>query len=175
MANLEKLLDQIKSAGNELKKSIWGIDDKISALQEERNSLTSGFVSKEDYLHYVGADMERKTELFSANLCREVMKRGIEYGHLERIKNTRENLLVPYLTGMHGVPAVITHDAILYYFGDIIKQRMGDALDSIDWPENAIPREERAKRIAEIDTDLSDLKAQRNALAQELQNAGMAG
>jgi hypothetical protein len=175
MGSINKALETLRNAAEELLGEISALDTQISECQRRRDAIASATVSKADYMEYIKADIERQGRIFAKQIALEVEGKRRDYGTLERNKHSGIGERLPYLTGRYAVPVPITEEAVFFYFGDLIAERLGDALDGVGWPNDAIPAAQRAKLIAELEAEIASLKQRRDALAAQLTQAGMAG
>jgi hypothetical protein len=175
MGSIDKALETLRNAAEELLGEISALDTQTAECQRRRDAAASAAVSKQDYLTYIKADIERQGRIFAKQFAREVEGRSRDYGTLERNKQSGIGERLPYLTGRYAVPVPITEEAVFFYFGDLIAERLGDALDGVGWPNDAMPAAQRAKLIAELEAEIASLKQRRDALAAQLTQAGLAG
>lgn len=175
MGSINKALETLRNAAEELLGEISALDTQISECQRRRDAIASATVSKADYMEYIKADIERQGRIFAKQIALEVEGKRRDYGTLERNKHSGRGERLPYLTGRYAIPVPITEEALFFYFGDLIVGRLGDALDVVDWPDEAIPAAQRAKLIAELDAEIASRTQQRDALAAQMIQTGMAG
>jgi hypothetical protein len=179
------LLKQLNQAADGLRANIGDIDGKIKVKQQERDALTSAPVSKTDFMAYLAADIDRRGEKYAAVLIRHVAGVGAhakqstrvpqDFGSLERMK-VSSGMAIPYLTGDFSVQnTMITEEAFYWIFRDQLKKRIPDALEGLEreWPENAVPVEQRRVLVDQLDADISALRGQRQELVNELMAAGL--
>jgi len=62
-----------------------------------------------------------------------------------------------------------------FYFGEHMVKRLDDALSAITWPEDAMPEVDIPARLDAIDQALAALQAQRDSVADSLDEAGFSG
>jgi hypothetical protein len=84
-------------------------------------------------------------------------------------------MMIPWLNAGNPFPAEISSKAVYWYFGDLIKQRIADALDEQDWPQDAMPVAERLKLAEKLDGEIEELNSERDTLAAQLESAGFKG
>lgn len=174
MADLKQALKQLRSARDSLIAEINALDSQIAERHAARSALTSGPVSKADFLEYVRSDMKRRARFFVQGLMRAVASVPKDYGRLERLHKTGAKLNIPYLTGAQS-PLEMSEGAVYFYFGDAMVDRLEIELDALDWPESIATATERAPLIAAIDAEIEALNQQREDLAASLVDAGLAG
>lgn len=175
MADIKKLVSQIKSAANELLGQVAELDNQIGALTAQRAKLTDSAVSKQDYLDYLAANLKKSGEFFKDQIQRQIKKSEHAYGNLEYIMRSHRAFGVDLFRGEFSGGTVITEGALCFYFGDMMAKRLADELDGLDWPKDAVPVKERAQLIAGLDTEIADLKQKRDALTGQLSEAGISG
>lgn len=174
MSDLKKALQQLRGARDTLVAEIAALDAQIAERHATRSKLTSGPVSKADFLGYVKADMDRRAAFFATGLMRAFSEAPKDYGNLNRMHGAGAKLNVNYLTGAQS-PLEMTEGAVYFYFGAEMVARLETALDILDWPESAIPSAQRAALIATIDAEIEALNKQRDELSASLVDAGLAG
>ena len=126
-------------------------------------------------MEYVRADIEQRASLYQNQIKKwaKFVKFPLSLSQLERAKSFNE-LLFPYLDGEKPCNTAEFNPCALYWhFGKQIEERFSDALDILQWPDNAIAVEDRRTQIAEIDAKLIILNAKRDELANDLMSSGM--
>lgn len=174
MADLKQTLKQLRSARDSLVGEITALDSQISERHAARSALTSGPVSRADFLGYIKADMDRRGARFAQFLMRQIADVPRDYGTLTRINNGRSKLNIHYLTGIQS-PLDMTEDAVYFYFSHALVARLETELDALDWPESIATVAERAPLIVALDAEIAALAKQREDLAASLTDAGLAG
>jgi hypothetical protein len=175
MGSINKALETLRNAAEELLGEISSLDTRIAECRRRRDAATAATVSKPDYMAYIKADIERQGRIFAKQFALEVRGKRRDYGTLERNKQSGIGERLPYLTGRYAIPVPITEEAFFFYFGDLIVERLGDALAGVDWPDEAMPAAQRAKLIAELESEIATLTQQRDALAAQMTQTGLAG
>ena len=170
------LLAQLRTAADAIKAQIQEADSQIAALTEQRRVLTNASVSKDDFMGYVRADIQRRAVSYQYRLKRFAEKNNFPFGfaQLERVHVAESLQPFPYLDG--EVPhngAELDTGAFYWHFGDLIAERFGVALDNFDWPDDVVSVEDRRLQIAEIDKKLQEIQAKRDELANDLIGSGM--
>lgn len=174
MTDLKQALKQLRSARDSLMGEIKELDAQIAARTNQRSQLTSGAVSKADFLEFVRRDMTRRSAFFEQGLMRAVEAAPADYGTLNRLDSMKAKLNISYLTGS-PVPMEITEGAVYFYFGDALVDRLATALEGLEWPESIATVAERVPLIATLDAEIEALNKQRAGLAAALVDAGLAG
>lgn len=175
MAEINKALENLRSAAGDLVNAISDLDSRIAACHSKRDAITSAPVSRDDFLGYIKADIARRGRSFAGSVARSITGHYRDFGRLENLNADGGKLNLHYLTGQIGIPTVITEEALYFYVGDRIAERLGDLLAALPWPEDAIPVAERAKMLVELDREIAKLTKERDALAQQMVGAGTAG
>ena len=175
MGKLDSLISQVRDAAKELKAKIAELDEQIAAAHHQRGLITAARVSKADFMAYIAEDIRRRGQSFARKIRYEAERGVHEYGRLEQIMRADNgSLSYPYLTGQFGIPVAITDDAMYWYFADLMVKRLADALDTLDWPEDAMPAVERKAALDKLDTEIKQLNQARDELASQLIEAGLA-
>lgn len=164
---LSTLLKQVNEATKEIVSTIQGFDDRIDALQSERQTIGQAPVSRADFVAYIEAMVDQKAGAFSNQITRQLEGIDPAFFALERIGNPI-NFLNPYLNS-----GVIQEDAAYWYLKPAIMARVEDMAATMNFPEEAMPLDERRARIATIDAEIADLRKQRAELAGQLKKAGL--
>ncbi len=177
-SDVKDLLSQLRFAADVIKKQIYEADQKIEALLNERASLSEARLTKEDFMHYVRKDIERRASNYPnrmKNLARTTgFPFSISFPQLERNDKSGNSQPLPYLDGEAYHDGSMLQPAAMYWiFGDLIEKRFSDALDQFDWPDNGLSLDQRRKRIQEIDLELKKLNEERDSLASDLMSTGM--
>lgn len=176
------LYAKLKTAAEGIKGEITAIDNRVAALQAEREVLTDAPVSKDDFMTYVREDIARRGQMyvhrikgFAGRKARGNAKLDPSFSHLEQAFQSNRLQAFPFMNGEDAFDGFNpTADAFYWYFGELIAERFSVALDlAHDWPVGGVPVAERRKQIAAIDEELDSLTEKRDSLAAELINAGM--
>lgn len=172
---LRSLLAAVHQAADAVLVKIRKADEEISTLEAERTSLTDAPVSRDDFMAYVRADIERRGAPYKHTLghWKDKWFKNI-FARWEHFEQEGQHQGIPYLNA--EVPhsfAEMTPAALYWLFGEQIAERFGEALDALPWPDNAVPVAERRARMATIDAELERLIAYRDELAAELSAVGM--
>lgn len=61
MAEINKALENLRSAAGDLVNAISDLDSRIAACHSKRDAITSAPVSRDDFLGYIKADIDRKS------------------------------------------------------------------------------------------------------------------
>jgi hypothetical protein len=171
---LKKIVSQLKNASQELLGQVKEIDSQIAELAKWRDKLTSGIVSKVDFLAYLRSHIIIETGYFGKDIA-HAMKDRRDFGTLERNLNAGKGFQGLYLLTAFAAPVEMTEKAIYFYFADVILERLAKYLDALDWPEDAIPVSVRREQLLEIEQKTADLYQQRAELVSMLAEAGIIG
>ncbi len=171
---LKKIVSQLKNAAQELLGQIKDIDNQIAELAKWRDTLTSGIVSKADFLEYLRAHIQFQSGYFGKDIT-NAMKDPRDFGTLERNLTTGQGFPGLRLLTSIQVPVEITDRAVYYYFGDVILEQLTKSLDALDWPEDAIPAALRREQLLDIEQQVADLYRSRAELVNMLAEAGITG
>lgn len=164
---LSTLLKQVNEATKEIVSTIQGFDDRIEALQAERQAIGLAPVSRADFIAYIETVVDKKGGGFSRQIARQLGDIDHAFFALERI-GSPINFLNPYLGS-----SVIQEDAAYWYLKPAIMARVEELATTMNFPEEAMPLDERRAHIAAIDAKIADLRKQRAELAGQLQKAGL--
>lgn len=175
MADIKTLFQQLNASISELTGQIHALDDQIEAKTRERDGILSAPLSKDDYLSFLGREIDTYGQMHAKNLREVVQKDPRNMVQLERDIQSQYGLNIPYLRAGYPYGDAISPWAVFWYFGDLIKQRIGDALDGMVWPQDAMPMAERKIRVSQLEAKIADLNSQRDALAAQLEGAGLKG
>ena len=175
MSELTKIASQLKSAAKSLLDEIAGIDKQVELLHNKRHAITSGQVSKADYLFYVKEHFKIKGDQFKKDLIKNIEKNTRhDFGSLERQHEMKDSFIAISFLTERLLPVEITENALYYYFGDIFIDRIKDALDDKNWPNDCMPIDERRKELVSIEALVADLMKKRNEIVSSLDAAGLA-
>lgn len=62
----------------------------------------------------------------------------------------------------------ITPAALCFFFGDMIKEKMRQAVDQLDYPSDGPSRADRERELVELENVIADLEAKEKLVAQEI-------
>lgn len=173
MNNLNNAVNKLKEIANEVLAAISNIDEKINGLIIQRDKLTSGKVSKADYLDYMGVCFKNKATLFEYHLLKGLnVEDSSSFGYLERnFKNKEDFIGVRFLVPFAQVDAV-SEGAMYYYLADVMLARIAKSIDAMQWDDNAMPVIERRAALVAIEADIKALKEQRAEIVKQIDGAG---
>jgi hypothetical protein len=174
MSELKQLADKLRKSVAEITGQVEAIDAQIEECQSRRSAINNGRVSKDDYLFYVRESLRRKGDVCAQRARKHVKEdKAKEFVSLERVmKNNVNGLFIPVLSWDYTTPG-ITDEALCFYFGDIIVDKLSVALEGLDWPADAIPASERVAMISHIDGEIEELIKKRDVVFSKLQEAGL--
>lgn len=170
------LLSKLRSAAEAIKAQIHEADNQIAALNEQRRALINAPVSKDDFMGYVRADIQRRAEGYQHRLRKWARKYDfpLKFAQLERDHIAGGLQPFPYLDGETPFNnAELDPGAVFWHFGELIAENFSVALDGLEWPEDELPVADRRRQILEIDAEIERLNAQRDGLAKDLMDSGM--
>lgn len=167
---LSTLLKQVNEATKEIISTIHGFDARVDELQAERQAIGQAPVSRADFVGYVEAMVDRLAGNFAGHISRQLEQLDTAFFSMEK-SGWAVNFLAPYLRA----DGVIQEDAAYWYLKPAIMARVNELADAMDFPEGAMPLEERRAKIAAIDAEIEQIRQQRNELAEQLQKTGMVG
>lgn len=173
MGNLKTKISDIKAAILGLKAQVAELDARIAEAQQRRHRITSEPVSMADFIGYLREDIRRKGERFADKLRSQSADLPREYPRLENM--VEQGAAFPYLTANRSLPVEVKGDAMFFYFGDQMAQRIADAFSGLSWPNGGMPVAERKQLVASIDSEINDLRVERGTLVDQLIDAGLAG
>jgi hypothetical protein len=174
MSKLNTIAAQLKSAAKSLLDEIAGIDKEIELLHNKRHAITCGHVSKEDYLFYVEAHFKNKGDIFKSQLVANFKKNTVlDFGGLERQYNNKDSFLGMTFLTPYNMPVDISENALYFYFGDRFIDRIKDALDALNWPNDCMPIELRRKELVIIEAQTAELMKKRDEIVKALDEAGL--
>ena len=175
-AEVKGLLSQLRTAAGAIKAQIHEADSEIAALTEQRRVLTNAPVSRDDFMGYVRADIQRRAVSYQYRLKKFARNNNFpfSFAQLERV-HVLENLQpFPYMDG--ETPnnfAEFDPGALYWHFGELIAERFELALEYFDWPDDSVSVADRRLQIVEIDRKLQEIHAKRGELANDLISSGM--
>jgi len=168
VSKLTNLISALKRASGEVITEVSALDKWMQENRRRREAFLAERVCKEDFVSYIRRTMELKGKPFEQKLQRMVAGQDLTLGRLELAVNFSGGVGLPFLTGDAYIPTPIEEDAVFYYFGDLITQRIADAVDSLDWPKGVMPAAERLKLIDKLDAEYADLMGQRLAIEDQV-------
>lgn len=167
---LKALLQQVTQAAGGLRQAIIDLDSKIADCHEKRQRIGEGKVSKEEFLAYVSASIDREVGYFESSIERQMKAVNQSFFALEG-----GSMNVVWLTGERNLPDPIHENACFWYLKPAILARAAEIAGRMDFPTDAIPATERRRMLADLDREIANLNNERDDLAEQLQNAGLAG
>lgn len=168
MKKIEGLFSQLAAAATEIKGQIATLDKRIAEASSERNKLTTGRVSKADFLLYVRADIRHKAESFKSTLAQSIKPVATHgFGTLEGMLKGDVGLGVQYAADSRGAP--------FYYLEEQMYQGVKQIVESLDWDNEAETVAARKELITELDRTIKELNSERESLASNLLRAGVQG
>ena len=169
---LKDLLAQVRQATEKLKAKIYELDEQIKNLQETRDAITHGPLSKEDYMAVVRADIQAKGRLFATNLTLHLSAGG-QVNYTAALQKEDGNLPIRYLDAGAGFGAEMPEGAFYFYFEDAIVAGVERALVGKEWPVEAVPFKGREATLKALSGRMDALLQEREALAGEFASHGL--
>lgn len=182
MSELTSILTKLKKAAESTRAEIFALDEQISTLNQERQSLSDSPVSREDYAAYVKADIVKRGELFlhrikgfAGHKGRGSARMATSFIALDRASKGNGLQGFPFMNGEDCFDGFNpSPEAFYWYFGDVIVERFMAALDAVhSWPQGGMPLADIRQRIAEIDLALETLVERRDELVSQLNSVGI--
>jgi len=171
--DLSEALRQLASSRDVLLSEVHKLDAEIEEKRKARHEVMSGSVSATDFAAFLRADIKRRGAPHGRHLGRSIAGAAKDYGTRKRIAEGGGKVISELLVSNHS-PVVITEEAVYFYFGDLIADRIVSLIENDPWPSGGVPCAERAKLVASLDADIDKLSRERDALAGQLVDAGMA-
>ncbi len=170
---LTDAFNQLSLARDSIRKEIGVLDGQLAKLRANRDALTSEAVSKADFLELLRADLARRGEHWARVLRKGVADCRKDYAFV----NQADSLGVKLLGGLLAndfTPIVISEEAIFFYFGDLIVDRIGALIEHEPWPAATTTYAERLDLVAGIDREIEKISGEREDLVAQLRAAGVA-
>lgn len=171
MSEFKSLLAKVKKAADDVRSQIQALDVEIEAFDKQRSAINNAPVSKADFMAYLREDICRRSAHLPHVLKTKWARDGqfSNFVRLERVYSNGGLQPFPYINGEVPVTAVNLDPAAFYwYFGEMVAERFEQAIEGLDWPEDATPVDQRRQQIEEIDSNLEGLMSRRDALAADL-------
>jgi len=172
----------LKDAAARVRGDLRELDQRIAALTRERSETEAAPLPPDDF-----ADLVIETIDAAA------------VGYVDRLQNDLRAYLAPaamkdehtaialsgavLCTGQPpalamGAPPLdgraLSLPAIWFFFGDLIKPKLAEAIAAMRAPENVgLPRAARAARLRALDEEIEDLETRRAALRGQIREAGV--
>lgn len=166
VASLSKALRQMRE-------EIRGLDRQIDAKMDTRQRLRTAPPTRDEAINRIAAELDNVEREGRQDIHKAVSAVGVsgsgssftsKFEHFARLvgKTTKTQGTAP------NVPVLLTllREPLLRTMREII-----DADPQFD-DEHVLPADQREERIAALDTEIEDLEAQRQALVQQLRDAG---
>lgn len=167
---LVHLLKQLETAKDKLLAELRDLDAQIHERHRQRDLIRSGTISKAEYVALLKETFARRGEPFIRNLRREIQQGGLSYAAtVERFSKAKEGLYGAWL------PSATPYNEAgqYFYFGDLMAERIGEALADLPFDEQAASQSEREAALAELDEQIVTLGEQRAHLVAQLKSAGL--
>lgn len=174
---IQELLVQLGTAREKLTWELRRIDMEYSTLCAQRSKITSGAVSLDEYVAMLKQSFALRGGRQEGFIVAAIKSAGCAYGQLmaTMANHPRDGLGGSMWLSLPTLPTIISEEAMYFYFGDIMAERIGRAVAHLPWDEKSMPDELRKTTLAEIDESLSRLQLTRDALAAKLIDAGLRG
>lgn len=172
MSQLQTKLQSLREAASELIGQVREKEVRIAELRKQRDNITTAPLSKADYLEYLAAYFKRQGARFGVMITDQIGKSHRNFSAMELLGERSGVLQCQFLTGYYS-PQVLTEEAVYFYFGDLMVERIGVALDKLEWPKEAVPASERRALVDKLDKEIVEIVVERDGLVLELEEAGI--
>lgn len=118
--------------------------------------------------------MQVKARQSRALLARRLANESKAYSY---IKDAAEHgrMNIRYLAGGRlDFPVEVETESAYALLDDVILSGVAKIIEDAEWPEPGLPIPERERRLAELDAEIAKLTAERDVLANQLIEAGLA-
>ncbi|NOT67152.1 MAG: hypothetical protein HOP04_02275 [Methylophilaceae bacterium] len=172
MSELIKQVSALKTAAREILGQIEDIDAQRTALDQQRDTITSANVSKADFLGYLRAYMKFKAKRFRQHTL-DLLQPQRSFGRLEAGKGSEAGFasMRRFFTGDSSA-MYISDEAVFFYFEDVIIARLSEELEALDWENDALPVALRLEHLRTIEQAKTELDLQRAELVSVMREAG---
>ena len=161
--SLEKSIADIKSQAETLR-------DDIVEKTKQRDNLKTSPLSRKDLADQVCAMVDKQGSIYIERLAQ-----ALTFAHTHPLHNFAENHLD--LIGTAGgsvTPGQIPKENMMWFFGDILTQRLRDAIEIMDWPKKCgPPLAKRRAAIEALDKNIEALEKQAADLQAQAAAAGI--
>ena len=174
MADIGNALKTLRAAVADLTGQISALDSQIAGLFEQRTAIATAPVSKAEFLALLAKDMQVKAHRSRELLARRLASESKAYSY---IKDAAEHgrLNIRYLAGGRvDFPVEVETESAYALLNDVILAGVAKIIEDAQWPEPGMPIPERERRLAELDAEIAKLTAERDVLASQLIEAGLA-
>lgn len=173
----KKQLEQLHESARNAKAELHRFDGEIKQSERSLQAIYAEKVTRADFLAYLKDDFRQRSQQFVVNLRLDFLRvlPNLQFRNQECRLENGADIMLPFFSGKTSLPGM-TDEAYFFYFGDLIAERFCDAIDAtglVKWGETTVPIEERRAQCKKIEAEITALQVQRDALAADLDEAGL--
>jgi hypothetical protein len=185
----DDLREKLTARRGEISAALAEVKGRISEAERERASLRASPITRDDYARAVLADIDRRADEQLAGMARHFLScaQGItdnsrSAASVAKVQEAQRRSLPTLRESLFGRPLnlqgsegdALQSPAAYALFRDEIKRAASEAITRIEpWPfPDAVPLESAQSRLREIETTLTDLRAEEAALIAEAEEFG---
>ncbi|CAM5528706.1 hypothetical protein [Rhodanobacter lindaniclasticus] len=181
MFDIKKTFDEMTKGAQQLRASASNLRSRIAALDSERTTLRAAPITASDYVELIHADIDRVANRVRDQLAMQIerLAEGCDdHGHQQArvslaltLKARDRPVLLGHLRSLNGGDfdtQEFRQDMATFFMRDELKAAATEAVEAIkQWPfPDAQPMAKSLARIRAIDTEVSRLSAELEALEQ---------
>lgn len=175
---ISQILDakkRVQALATELREALQSVQAQIMALEEERHTLMTGAIGKEDLKALLLSDIDARAQIFEERIAEAMVIQPYEHrGPLGVLRCTVGAALGGFYgaTGVNLLSVSDPHevrnevsgvrDALWFFLRDAMKTTVERLIDSMTtWPvTDAVPLAEAKARLQALDAELAGLREQ---------------
>lgn len=164
-------LPNIKKGIAEISSGVKSLRKEIETKKRQREDLMTAPISRKELADSLCAMVDTQAQAYirrlelATNFLRNTPLHDFGSGAFDII-GTRGNS-----SSANDLP----RENAMWLLGDLLKQRIRDAVDVMDWPDSPIKlsRVERIKAIEKLDAEIAELREREKAIMHEAHAAGI--
>lgn len=167
---MNKLSEVANSLKNEISKIVSLIEDidyRLTELEQQKEELANQKVSKSYFIDKLKKHFRDKGERFKESYLDRYFFVG-DFLNQTKLKSLDFDFLSSFDT-----PIPVSEKAIMFYFGDIMAEKLADCIPEDQFNEEMLDAQTVAKEIEKINQEISTLQQERQEYIQTLEEAGV--
>lgn len=164
----------IKKSVQDLAKQVTELKKKIESLKRDREDVATAPAALVDIKATVSALLDERAASYAKGFRRQMEVFVRKPGRIGEPDALKQQLLMGVPPGAEQIASIFTLEmGLSALLKDVIHKGLMAQIDAMEWPEQGLPMVERARQLAKMDAEISQLESDLNALNQAARSAGI--
>lgn len=161
---------KIRKSVEDLQAHLRKLRAEQARLQAERDMIAKAPATREDVAVFLSKQIDKKSSDYLRVFHDFLKNLAARPDRLDMLPNAR--VLTATLPNM-APNAFTVEEAVSAFLGEMMKHSLAAIIKDAPWPADAMPLEERKRRLDELDATLAELSAEENKILIHANQAGL--